>query len=170
MRTLCSAAAALVALWATVAGGQETNRTADLAGREAQMVASELIRQNGALREEVAKLRAEIEQLTLSLAQAKAGLDAAGRTGQTNGPTVAGGRGWQVVDVNRALSLVVFDAGRSGGQKKDDVVFVMRGRDAVARARVVDVREHISGARIEEVLQAGGPERGDRVVMGDVPR
>jgi hypothetical protein len=169
MRLLLPAVCAAVFWTAATADGQETNRVVDLAGREAQIVASALIRQNGQLREEVARLRSEVEHLTLELAQAKAGLDAVGRSAGTN-TTAASGGGWQVVDVNRGLGLVVFDAGRAGGQKKNDLVFVMRGRDAVARARVVDVREHITGAQIEEVLQSGGPERGDRVVMGDTPR
>lgn len=169
MRLFLPAVCAAVTMAAAGAGGQETNGLVGLAGREAQIVASALIRQNGQLREEVARLRGEVEQLTIALAQAKAALDAAGRSTGTNA-AAAGSGGWQVVDVNRGLGLVVFDAGRSGGQKQNDLVFVMRGRDAVARARVVDVREHITGAQIEEVLQSGGPERGDRVVMGDTPR
>ena len=167
MRASYPAVATAIVLGAMVAGAQETNRTAELAGREAELVAAALIRENGQLREELSRLKREIGQMTMELAQAKAGLDAAGRGSTTNAIDTTG---WQVVEINHELGLVVVDAGRPSGLQKSDLMYVMRDRTMVARARAVDVRERITGARIEEILVAGGPKRGDRVVRGEVPR
>lgn len=152
-------------------------------GREARLAAAALLRQNEALRVEVARLREEVGKLTLAFAQAKAELDeaTAGRgvrgtapaeAGTDGGPgaaTVAAGR-WLITDVNPDLKLVVLDAGRSSGLRQGMKLYAMRGEKPGARLRVADVRERITGAVIEETWVEGGPVKGDQAVLMAAPK
>lgn len=157
-----------------------------VAGREARLAAAALLRQNEALRVEVARLREEVGKLTLAFAQAKAELDeaTAGRgaagardtapaeAGTDGGPgaaTVAAGR-WLITDVNPDLKLVVLDAGRSSGLRQGMKLYAMRGEKPGARLRVADVRERITGAVIEETWLEGGPVKGDQAVLMAAPK
>ena len=56
----------------------------------------------------------------------------------------------QVISVKEEYSLIVANLGSQQGVKIGMPFQVVRGNRFVARARVVDVREHISGAVIEE--------------------
>ena len=170
-----------------LAGAVLCARAADdgnVAGREAQLAAAVLVKQNEALRAEVNRLREEVAKMTVALAQAKAELDEAkvakgGNAAQQNATTVvpdAGGaatvtaESWQITDVNPDLKLVVLDSGRASGLKQGMMVYALRGEKPAARLRVVDVRDRMTGAVIEEILGAGSPEKGDRVVLMSAPK
>ena len=56
----------------------------------------------------------------------------------------------QVISVKEEYSLIVANLGSQQGVKIGMPFQVVRGNHLVARARVVDVREHISGAVVEE--------------------
>ncbi len=56
----------------------------------------------------------------------------------------------QVISVNEDISLVIGNVGSQQGVKIGMPFLIQRGNHLVARARVVDVREKISGAIIEE--------------------
>ena len=154
----------------------------NVAGREAQLAAVALMKQNEALRIELTRLREEVAKMTLALAQAKAELDEAkiGKNGgspqavseaaTTAGAATVTADGWQITEVNPDLKLVVLDAGRASGLKQGMLLYALRGEKPGARLRVVDVRERITGAVIEEILGAGSPEKGDRVVLVTAPK
>ncbi len=70
----------------------------------------------------------------------------------------------RVVSVDRSVGLVVFDAGRSSGIRVGTPVTVLRGETPVYTAMIVDVREAISGAVLQErVAETGDVEVGDGV-------
>ena len=156
----------------------------NVAGREAQLAAAALVKQNEALRAEVNRLREEVAKLTMTLAQAKAELDEAkvskgGNAAQQGGTAVAPDSGgaatmtadsWQITDVNPDLKLVVLDAGKDSGLKQGMMLYSLRGEKPAARLRVVDVRERMTGAVVEEILSGGNPEKGDRVILMAVPK
>lgn len=145
-----------------------------MAGREAQIAAAELARQNELLKAEIVRLRDEVGRLTLSLAKAKAEIDELGIGGRRAAAEAtvheAKSAGWLVADLNPDLKLAVIDAGRGSGLKQGMTVYVVRDGKNVARLRIVDVRERISGAAIEEIFDAGRPAKGDRVVQMTHPK
>lgn len=140
--------------------------------REAEMAAAALAVENEELRAEVARLREREAQLTVSLAAALAELDLErnrprGDEAETGGAvreSVEVGE-WSVVDVNRALNMVVFDAGSARGVKPGMRFKVVRDRKALATVRAIDVREKISGALVSDAEGAAYPEKGDRVIL-----
>ena len=71
----------------------------------------------------------------------------------------------KILDVNRALKMVIVSGGARQGMKPGMVFMTMRGDKGVARVRVVDVRKLISGAVIEELESGGYPEQNDRLVI-----
>lgn len=153
----------------------------DAAGREAQLAAVALAKQNEVLRAEIGRLREEVAKLTIELAQKRALLDEAKVTklgaGQPITPSYVARGGaeslhayWKLTDVNPDLKLVVMDVGKSGGVKQGMLLHALRAEKPAARLRVVDVREQMSGAVIEEILGSGSPEKGDRVVLMTAPK
>lgn len=150
-----------------------------VAAREDRLAAAALLRQNEALRQEVDRLRGETARLTAELARAKAEVDELrfGRTGGDAAATTrpAGGaasvmaESWRITEVNMDLKLVVLEGGRSAGLRPGMMLYALRGEKPAARLRVADVREHIAGAVMEEVLGAGRPEKGDRAVLMQAP-
>jgi len=157
----------------------------NVAAQEARMAAAVLVRQNEALRAEVARLREEVAKLTLSLAQARAEIDETG-VGRNGGGRLTESSGvegqidggsssvvadsWKITEVNPDLKLVVLDSGRASGLKQGMMLYALRGDRPAARLRVVDVREHMTGAVVEANLGFGNPEKGDRVVLMTVPK
>ncbi len=94
-------------------------------------------------------------QLRLKIeAQLRAASEAvADTTAKDNGQTTAPAGGLtnaQVISVKEDLSLVISNVGSQQGVKIGMPFLIQRGDHLVARARVVDVREKISGAIIEE--------------------
>jgi hypothetical protein len=154
----------------------------DEACKEAQLAAAALSKLNETLRAEIGRLREELAKLTMELARAKANLDeakvAGAGKGQSSEQSVdtasttgeAASRSWLITDVNPDLKLVVFEAGRASGVKQGMTLYALRGEKPGARLRVVDVRERMTGAVIEEILGSGSPEKGDRVVLMSAPK
>ena len=79
-----------------------------------------------------------------------------------SGPSLYEG---QVVDVNLDLQLVILNLGRNQGLQHG-MIFT-RTRDGIPRGlvRVLDVRNDIAGAVIEENLEGDLPRRGDRLLL-----
>ena len=152
---------------------------AAMAGKEAQMAAAALAKQNDALRAELVRMKEEVARLTLSLAQARAEVDEAmlARSGSQPADVapVAGASsivadGWKITEVNADLKLVVMDAGTASGLRRGMLLYALRSDKPVSRLRVVDVRERITGAVVEENFGAVRPEKGDRVVLMTQPK
>lgn len=169
---LRSAALALL-LWIPAARA-ETNGVQGTAGvlvEEDRLAARALAVENEQLRAAVARLEEKQAELTVSLAEALAELDLA-RAREAQAPAANARRALdgvragetKVLDVNAALRMVVLDAGRSAGVEPGVVFAVVREGRAVARLRVVDVRERIAGAVLDGATQVT-LQRGDRAVL-----
>src|ERR1051325_7746291 len=83
------------------------------------------------------------------------------------GSAAAAGEGYagKVVDVNKALRLVVLNLGRVNGVAVGMPFLIMRGDAVVGQVKVVDVREQISGALIEKTEPSPPIAVGDRVKL-----
>ena len=139
---------------------------------EAALAAPMLMEENEQLRERGAQLDAQVAELTVLLAEARATLDrlqvAGERLAEVSGSLGSDGvnvASRLVKTVNRELELVVIDGGADSGLRTGLVLAVVRGERVVARVRVVEVRNKISGARIETVLGDEYPQQGDRLVV-----
>jgi hypothetical protein len=142
----------------------------DPAAEEAVLLARRLVEENMRLRAELADVRAERDELLARLA---------GERFETDRWTVAPERlpeaesaevdlspaGWRVVDANPELGLLALDAGARSGVRPGLSVAVVRGGAVIARARVVEVRERLSGARVEALATGRFPDAGDRAVV-----
>jgi hypothetical protein len=64
------------------------------------------------------------------------------------------------------LGYVAFDAGSRDGLRAGMVLNVVRGETVIARVRVTDVKEKVTGATVEATSEGVFPEAGDRVVLG----
>jgi hypothetical protein len=70
----------------------------------------------------------------------------------------------RVVSIDRSIGLVVFDAGQSAGLRVGTPVAVLRGERTLYSALVVDVRDTITGAVLQERLgDSGDVEVGDGI-------
>ena len=76
--------------------------------------------------------------------------ESARNTAATSTPTLDLNSG-SVVSVKEDLSLLVANVGSKNGVKVGMPFQVTRGNKMVARARVIDVRDRISGAVIEDL-------------------
>lgn len=139
---------------------------------EAALAAPVLLDENERLQERVAQLDAQVAELMVLLAEARATLDRLQVADErlTDVAGSPGSDGVSVADrliqaVNRELELVVIDGGADSGLRTGLVLAVVRGERVVARVRVVEVRNKISGARIETVLGDEYPQQGDRLVV-----
>ncbi len=142
----------------------------DLVTSEARLVTVRLAQENAELRRAVAELTRRIRQLSVALAEAQAGLDVqeARRTAAATPPAVEpldAPREMRLVDVNTELGLVILDQGARQGVRYGLPLTVLRDRRRVARIRVVDVRERIAGAAVEETARGDYPQTGDRAVL-----
>lgn len=64
-----------------------------------------------------------------------------------------------------ALKMVVLGAGAQDGMRPGLVYDVMRREIWVARVRVLDVRDRVAGAVVEQGKSSGFPRAGDRAVV-----
>ena len=94
------------------------------------------------------QIRSEIEA-QLRAANEAVSETAAKDSGATSAPAGDLTNG-QIISVKEDLSLIIGNVGSQQGVKVGMPFLIQRGNHFVARARVVDVREKISGAIIEE--------------------
>ncbi|MFH0881056.1 MAG: hypothetical protein V2A34_15180 [Lentisphaerota bacterium] len=151
------------------------DRTQEWETREARMASVKLAEQVAELRKELEEARGRIEELTGELAKAKLESD---RTyaeqsaaapekvpsGAASGNPMTRGE-IRLLDVNEDLNLVVLDVGGVEGIKAGMRFSVMRQSKIVGRVRVVDVRDQIAGAVVEDILPGKNPRKGDQAVM-----
>ena len=97
-------------------------------------------------------------------AASKASWPALVETSATTATTVAPVEA-RIADVNADLGLVILDQGARQGVRYGLPLTVMRDRRRVARIRVVDVRERVAGAAVEEAARGDYPQTGDRAVL-----
>ena len=70
----------------------------------------------------------------------------------------------KVVSIDSGVGLVVFDAGRGSGVRIGTPITVVRGDKAIYSAMIVDVRESISGAVLQDrMADEGEVEVGDGI-------
>lgn len=142
----------------------------DLVTQESRLVTSRLSAENSLLRSEVEDLRRRNAKLGEALAAAQAALDRreerrAREEGAAREPVPDAPIESTVVDVNPELGMVVLDAGSRDGMRYGLALSVLRDRRRVAGIRVVDVRERIAGAVVEETARGEAPQTGDRAVL-----
>lgn len=138
---------------------------------EAELAAPVLAEEQIVLREQMEKLKSQVAELTVRLAEVQfradqleveraklSGLDGSlGKAGEA--ATL------EVAEVSRDLAMLIVEGGVADGLKAGLKLAVLRGDEAIARVRVVAVREKISGARIEKVFGDGYPRPGDRLIV-----
>lgn len=142
----------------------------DLVTSEARLVTVRLAQENAEMRRAVAELTRRIRQLSTALAEAQAALDVqeARRAAAAGAPAAEprdAPREVRLVAVNAELGLVILDQGARQGVRYGLPLTVLRDRRRVARIRVVDVREQIAGAAVEETARGDYPQTGDRAVL-----
>lgn len=159
---------------AATAGGGAADGSHDalleLVTSESRLVTMGMAAELAALRAELAASTERIRRLSVALAEAQAALDRnevrraqaleASVPRPVDAPVEA-----RLVDVNPELGLVVLDRGARQGVRYGLALTVLRDRRRVARVRVVDVRENVSGAAIEEIARGDHPQTGDRAVL-----
>ncbi len=137
---------------------------------ESRLVTVRLAKEMEGLRHDLDDQRQRIRKLSEALAEAQAALDvkeerrvqAADSAVETPMDVPVEAR---IVDSNADLGLVVLDQGARQGVRYGLPLTVMRDRRRVARIRVVDVRESVAGAAVEETARADYPQKGDRAVL-----
>jgi hypothetical protein len=142
----------------------------ELVTSESRLVTARLAQEIAGLRRDLDDRAGRIRKLSEALAEAQAALDhnevrraqAAGAVPDRpeDAPIEA-----RIVDVNLDLGLVVLDQGARQGVRYGLPLTVLRDRRRVARIRVVDVRERIAGAAVEETARGETPQTGDRAVL-----
>src|SRR5690606_26784745 len=99
--------------------------------------------------------------------EAEAAIAAAGRTLADRTVESAGENDIsqaKVVSIDSGVGLVVFDAGRGSGVRIGTPITVVRGDKAIYSAMIVDVRESISGAVLQDrMADEGEVEVGDGI-------
>lgn len=139
-------------------------RDRELAGQQKQVLAQEL----AALSEAV---MGYLQTTVSSDPQAQAVLEnriasASGALGQLNRPASGSAKALidgQVVSVDPEIGLVVLNVGRGSGVRIGLPVELMRDNRAIGTALVVDVRDSISGALLQETRSVDGVKVGDRL-------
>ncbi len=151
----------------------ETSARAALIAREARLAAATLAEENAALQGAAAEARREAARLMETLAAARAEADVLHARGLRAESDRVGGRipaaamapgRVRVAEVSEELGLVVLDGGAAAGLRAGMTMQVLRGSNPVARIRLVDVRERISGAVIDEAGRAERPMKDDAAV------
>ncbi|HRQ87278.1 MAG TPA: hypothetical protein PLA50_00655, partial [Bacteroidia bacterium] len=106
-----------------------------------------------------AKLKAEAERSIASADQVLAASSAGGASAAASDLSSA-----KVVSIDDGIGLVVFDAGRSSGLRIGTPVTVVRGDRPLYSALIVDVRDSISGAVLQDrMANADAVEVGDGI-------
>ena len=142
----------------------------DLVTSESRLVTARLAEENRRLRADLDDRAARIRKLSEALAEAQAALDvnearraqAAGPAAETPADAPVEAR---IADVDADLGLVILDQGARQGVRYGLALTVLRDRRRVARIRVVDVRENIAGAAVEETARGEYPQTGDRAAL-----
>ena len=142
----------------------------DLVTSESRLVTARLAEENRRLRADLDDRAARIRKLSEALAEAQAALDVnEARRAQAAGPAAAAPADApveaRIADVNADLGLVILDRGARQGVRYGLALTVLRDRRRVARIRVVDVRESIAGAAVEETARGEYPQTGDRAAL-----
>ena len=142
----------------------------DLVTSESRLVTARMAQEMAGLRSDLEDRARRIRKLSEALAEAQAALDlnelrraqAAGVAGERpeDAPIEA-----RIVDANPELGLVVLDQGARQGVRYGLPLTVTRDRRRIGRIRVVDVRERIAGAAVEETARGDYPQTGDRAVL-----
>ncbi len=157
---------------AAVGGAADGHRDEllDLVTSESRLVATHLAEEIAGLRRDLEDRDRRIRGLAEALAEAQAALDIhesrrAQAASAALGPPADAPAEARILDVNPNLGLVVLDQGARHGMRYGLPLTVMRDRRRVARIRVVDVRERIAGAAVEETARGEVPQTGDRAVL-----
>ena len=137
---------------------------------ESRLVTVRLAKEIEGLRSDLEDQSRRIRKLSEALAEAQAALDlkeeqrvqAVDSAVETPMDVPVESR---IVDSNAELGLVVLDQGARQGVRYGLPLTVMRDRRRVARIRVVDVRERVAGAAVEETARGDYPQKGDRAVL-----
>ena len=142
----------------------------DLVTSESRLVTARMAQEIARLRSDLEDRTVRIRKLAEALAEAQAALDVAeARRAQAAGavaePPADAPVEARIADVNADLGLVVLDQGARQGVRYGLPLTVLRDRRRVARIRVVDVRERIAGAAVEETARGDYPQTGDRAVL-----
>ena len=142
----------------------------DLVTSESRLVTARLAKEIAGLRSDLEDRTGRIRKLSEALAEAQALLDAnEARRAQAAGPAAETPADApveaRIADVNADLGLVILDQGARQGVRYGLPLTVLRDRRRVARIRVVDVRERIAGAAVEETARGDYPQAGDRAVL-----
>jgi len=142
----------------------------ELVTSESRLVTTRMAKEIAGLRRDLEERAERIRRLSEALAEAQAALDrdevrraqAAGGTAErlADAPIEA-----RIVDANPELGLVVIDQGARQGVRYGLPLTVLRDRRKVALIRVVDVRERVAGAAVEETARGDHPQTGDRAVL-----
>jgi hypothetical protein len=142
----------------------------DLVTSESRLVTVRLAEEIAGLRSDLEDRSRRIRKLSEALAEAQAALDvnearraqAAGSAAETPADAPIEAR---IADANADLGLVILDQGARQGVRYGLPLTVLRDRRRVARIRVVDVRERVAGAAVEETARGDYPQTGDRAVL-----
>ena len=142
----------------------------DLVTSESRLVTARLAKEIAGLRSDLEDRTGRIRKLSEALAEAQALLDAnEARRAQAAGPAAETPADApveaRIADVNADLGLVILDQGARQGVRYGLPLTVLRDRRRVVRIRVVDVRERIAGAAVEETARGDYPQTGDRAVL-----
>ncbi len=144
----------------------------ELEAQEARAVLWHLQEENELLRKEGDDLRKRVRQLSEALASTVAELDAQDVPAEEPYGTERAepAAETRVLDANPGLGMVVLAAGRRQGMRAGLELSVLRDRRWTGRVRIVDVRECVSGAVVEDTPAGDAPKTGDRVVLTGGPK
>ena len=142
----------------------------DLLAGESRLVTGRLAQEIDRLRHDLEDRDRRIRKLSEALAEAQAALDVvetrrASAAGSAPEAPVDAPVEARIVDANADLGLVIVDRGARQGVRYGLPLTVLRDRRRVARVRVVDVRENVAGAAVEETARGDYPQTGDRAVL-----
>lgn len=142
----------------------------ELVTSESRLVTTRLAREIADLRTDLDDRTARIRKLSEALAEAQAALDhqevwRAQAAGEAAEPLPDAPLEARIVDAHPELGLVVIDQGARQGVRYGLPLTVLRDRRRVARIRIVDVRERVAGAAVEETARGDHPQTGDRAVL-----
>lgn len=119
--------------------------------------------------QECLDLREQVRTLTRLLEEARSELKRVRGADSDAGKAAEAASSARVVAVDPKGRWIAVDAGTETGIRPGMELHVMRGEVWIARVRVEEARERLSGAAIEEVRKNDAPVAGDRVALARVP-
>lgn len=122
-----------------------------------------------AAEQECLDLREKVRTLTRLLEEARSEADRLREGARGAGAAAEAAGSARVVAVDPQGRWVAVDAGSGTGIRPGMELHVMRGDVWIARVRVEEARERLSGAAIEEVRKNDAPVPGDRVALARAP-